>query len=321
VQKYSFWAFQANAFLFRIIRIFASFMKVIAKIAFSGLFLFLLSSCGDYAKLKKSTDYEHKLEMAIKYYDSGDYTKAQLLFEELQNVYKGTEKAETVFFYNAYTNFEMGDYLLAGFMFRNFVRTFPTAKKAEECAYMTAYCYYLNSPEYALDQTDTYTAIREFSFFLKQYPKSEHIPDCNEYIDKLRGKLEMKSYATCIQYFRLSDYKASIADIIVHNKEYPANNHKEELALTTIKAYYQLGLLSVDTKKAERMKLAMDNYIKFVDTYPKSEFLTEAQTIYDSASKIKKQLEDEETERIEEQKKLERARSADKEKRESKQSN
>jgi outer membrane protein assembly factor BamD len=264
-------------------------MKRIHLIPAFALFIFLFSSC-EFNKLKKSTDYEHKLEMAIKYYDKADYTKAQLLFEELQNVYKGTEKAEVVYFYNAYTNFELGDYLLAGFMFRNFVRTFPTSKRAEECAYMTAYCYYLNSPEYTLDQTDTYTAIREFSFFLKQYPKSERIPDCNEYVDKLRGKLEMKSYSTCVQYFRLSDYKAAIADVAVHNKEFPASKHQEELAFTVIKSYYLLGLLSVDEKKAERMKLVIDNYLKFVDKYPKSIYLAESQTIYEDAVKIRKQL-------------------------------
>ncbi|MFI5149421.1 MAG: outer membrane protein assembly factor BamD [Bacteroidia bacterium] len=267
-------------------------------ISLVALSLAVFTSChNEFARVKRSNDYAYKLEMAIHYYDKGEYTKAQILFEELQNVYKGTDKAETVYFYNAYTNFEMGDYLLAGFLFRNYVRTFPTGKRAEECAYMTAYCYYLNSPEYALDQTDTYAAIREFAFFLKQYPKSERIPDCNEYVDKLRAKLEMKSYSTCVQYFHLTDYKAAIADIGIHNKEFPASKHKEELVFLVLKSYYELGLLSVDEKKAERMKLAMDNYIKFVDTYPKSIYLAEAQSIFDSATKIKAVLDKEAAQR------------------------
>jgi outer membrane protein assembly factor BamD len=264
-------------------------MKKLFKIAVLFSILLVLSSC-EFNKLKKSTDYEKKLEMAIKYYDKGDFTKAQILFEELQNVYKGTDKAEIVYFYYAYTNFELGDYLLAGFMFRNFVRNFPTSKKAETCAYMTAYCYFLNSPDYALDQADTYTAIKEFQYFLKQYPKSEKIPECNEYIDKLRGKLEKKSYETAIQYYRLSDYKAAMADMALHNREYPGNIHAEELTFLIIKSYYKLGLLSIDVKKAERMKAVVDNYFKFVDTYPKSTYLEEAQTMYDSAVKIGKEL-------------------------------
>jgi outer membrane protein assembly factor BamD len=230
--------------------------------------------------------------MAIKYFDKGDYSKAQMLFEELQNVYKGTDKAETVYYYYAYTNFEMGDYLLAGFMFRNFVRNFPNSKWAETCAYMTAYCYYLNSPDYSLDQTDTYTAIKEFQYFLKQYPKSEKIPDCNEYIDKLRGKLEKKSYETSMQYYRLGDFKAAMADMALHNKEYLGNAHTEELNFLIIKSCYRLALLSTDIKKAERMKLVTDNYIKFVDTYPKSTYLSEAQAMYDSAVKTGKELEE-----------------------------
>ena len=286
-------------------------MKRVLYILFLAILVNLTPSCNEFSKVKKSTDYAYKLEMAIKYYDKGEYSKAQILFEELQNVYKGTEKAETVYFYNAYTNFEMGDYLLGGFLFRNYVRTFPTGKRAEECAYMTAYCYYLNSPESALDQTDTYSAIREFAFFLKQYPHSERVPDCNEYVDKLRAKLELKSYSTCMQYFRLTDYKAAIADIGVHNKDFPDNKHKEQLQFTVIKSYYELALLSSDIPdklhpqsiKYERMKAAMDNYTKFVDTYPKSNYLAEAQTLFDSASKTRAQMEKEEAEKQAENKK------------------
>ncbi|HWY37575.1 MAG TPA: outer membrane protein assembly factor BamD, partial [Bacteroidia bacterium] len=110
-------------------------------------------SCGKYNKILKSSDYELKFTKAIEYYNKGNYTAALTLFEELIPVFKGTEKAEQVYYYYSYCNYYLGDYSLAGFHFRTFSRAFHNSSHAEECAYMNAYCYFLSSPRYSLDQS------------------------------------------------------------------------------------------------------------------------------------------------------------------------
>src|SRR5205823_2189449 len=135
-------------------------------------------------------------------YEKEDYLKALTLLEELITLFRGTAKEENALYYYANTNYNMGDYELARYHFRNFVKTFPASVHAEECAYLTAYCYYLNSPEYSLDQSDTKTAIKEFQVFINEYPKSSRISECNEIIDKLRGKLEKKHYEISKQYYQ-----------------------------------------------------------------------------------------------------------------------
>jgi len=51
--------------------------------------------------------------------------------------------------------------------------------------YMNAYCYYLNSPHYKLDQTYTENALAELQNFIDQYPESHKLDTCNLLMDKL----------------------------------------------------------------------------------------------------------------------------------------
>ena len=53
-----------------------------------------LSSCGEYNKLMKCTDYEYKYEAAKTYFADGKYTKASTLLMELITILKGSGNAE-----------------------------------------------------------------------------------------------------------------------------------------------------------------------------------------------------------------------------------
>ena len=147
--------------------------KKFTNILIGVLIIAFLSSCSEYNKLLKSSDYNKKYDAAIAYYEKKEYTKALALLEELVSVYRGTNKAEKIMYYYAYATYAVHDYLLAGYHFNNFVRTFPASDKAEECSFMYAYCYYLESPRYSLDQTDTKNAIKELQYFINKYPDSQ----------------------------------------------------------------------------------------------------------------------------------------------------
>lgn len=240
---------------------------------------------GKFNKLVKSSDMDAKYAAAIKYFDKEEYTRALTLFEELMGVYRGQAKGEEVHYYYAYCNYNLDDYIVAGYQFRNFVRNYPNSKHAEECAYMNAYCFYLNSPEYSLDQIDTKLAIKEFQRFTNQYPQSAHIQESNDILDKLRGKLERKSYENAMLYYNMSDYKASVVAFGNHLKDFPGSKNVEEVNYLIIRSYYLLALNSVESKKQERFKAAADHYIKFLDNFPKSDYLKQAEMVYSSALK------------------------------------
>jgi outer membrane protein assembly factor BamD len=249
-----------------------------------------LTSCDGYNKLLKSSNYELKLERAQQYYAKGNYVKAMALFEELIPVYKGTDKAEEIYYYYSYCNYYQGDYGLSQYHFKNYARSFPNGKHAEECLFLNAYCYYLNSPAYHLDQTDTKNAMAELQNFIDQYPESFRIDSCNKISDLLRGKLERKEHDITIQYFNIGDYKAAIASGNNFAKDFPESRYIDELMYTTVNSYYLLAINSLETKKLERLNLSIESYLKLVDLYPNSNYSSKAESIYESCKKMKSNI-------------------------------
>lgn len=254
----------------------------------------LLTSCDRFNKLLKSSDYDLKLKRANEYYQKENYIKAEQLYSELIPIFKGTEKAEEIYFYFSYCNFYSGDYALSQYHFKNFTRQFPGSKHSEECFFMNAYCYYLNSPHYSLDQTDTKNAIKEFQAFVDEYPESTRIDSCNKLVDKLRAKLENKDYDQIKQYYNLADYfndyKAVISSAKNFFKEFPDSKYVEEIHYLTISAWYILATKSYPAKKMERLDGAIESYLKFVDLYPKSNYFGKAEEVYSKCLKEKEDI-------------------------------
>lgn len=248
------------------------------------------ASCDGYNKLLKSKNYELKLEKANAYYAKGNYVKASALYEELIPVYKGDPRAEEIYYYFSYCTYYQGDYALAQYHFKNYYRSFPAGKHAEEALFMNAYCYYLNSPIYKLDQTDTKNAMAELQNFVDQYPESSRIDSCNKISDLLRGKLEHKEYDITKQYFNISDYKAAIVSAKNFGKDFPESLNIDEMLFLTINSYYLLAVNSLETKKVERLDLAMETYLKLLDLYPKSSYLARAESIYESCQRMKSNI-------------------------------
>jgi len=256
------------------------------------VFMLLVSfafSC-KYNKLLKSTDFDLKYKMAVEYYNKKDYNKAFPLFEELLTLYKGTSKAEDIYYYYAYTNYHLGDYILASYHFNNFSKTFPNSKRAEECQYMNAYCYYLDSPEASLDPTNTFKAIAELQLFINKYPRTDSLDRCNILIDDLRTKLEKKSYNAAMLYYKTQDYRAAIVAFKTTLNEFPDIASSEELNFMIVKASYLLAVSSIESKKEERLKSTSEAYIKFIDAYPKSKYIKEAEGIYSNTLKELKKI-------------------------------
>lgn len=244
-----------------------------------------LVSCDGYQRLLKSNDYELKYKRAVAYYENNDFGRALPLFEELVTIFRGTTKGEDVYYYFAYCNYEVGDNLLASYHFKNLQKTYPTGKYAEEAGFMSAYCFFIDSPRYSLDQSNSISAINEFQMFVTLYPQSKYMPECNAYLDKLREKLEQKAYENAKLYFNIGEYKASVFAFNNMLKDFPDNKYREEVNYLIIKASYLLANNSIDEKKMERYGATSEYYIKFADNFPNSKYLKSAESMYESAVK------------------------------------
>lgn len=252
------------------------------------LFSFTIISCGDYQKLLKSTDNEVKYEKAIEYYEEGDYYKSLMLLEQLNTIYRGTEKAEKLNYYLAYCYYEQGDYLMASYYFKNYARSFPNTDRAEECLFLNAYCYYKSSAKYSLDQSNTREAMKEFQLFINQYPDSERVEKANNLIDELRAKLEYKNFEIAMLYFKMRNYEAAITTFENILKDFPDSEHQEEIIYYTLESYFNYALNSIQGKKKDRFDKAMESYNVLVMKFPESEFIEDANIL---VRKTKKELE------------------------------
>jgi outer membrane protein assembly factor BamD len=262
---------------------------VLRLFSFVLITFLLFTGCSEYNKALKSPDLNYKLEVAKKYYDRQDYIRAYPLFEELLNLYRGTAKSQEVYYYYAMTHYGMEDYILAAYHFKNFSTTFPQSEKAEECAYLAAYCYYLDSPRYSLDQSSTNKAINELQLFINTHPGSARVDTATVYIDKLRDKLEQKSFEIGKQYLKIGDYKSAIFALDNTLNDYPDTEFREEALYLQIRANYLLAANSVDYKKEERYENATRAYQNFIRWFPESNWKKDADKLND---KINSDLEE-----------------------------
>ena len=260
-------------------------IRKITVLAILSATIFIISACSEYQKILKSSDFEAKYNKAVEYYSEEDYYRAQTLLEELLTIYKGTKKAEEVYYYYAYCYYFLDDYILAGYHFGVFAQTYPNSKYAEECNFLSAYCHYLNSPNYSLDQTNTYKAIEFLQLFINKYPDSERKDTCNYLIDKLRYKLEVKSYNNSKLYYVLSNYKAAITTIKTSLNDFPDSEFREELMYLLLRSNFLLAENSITSKQAERYQSTINEYYALIDEYPNNENVKEAEKIYEQSVK------------------------------------
>ena len=247
---------------------------------------FMVLSCGDYQKIVKSTDYEFKLKKAREYYDNKEYSRSSQLYQELVNIYRGTSRADQIYYYLAKSFYGERDYVLTSHYFRQLLKEFPRSPFNEEAQYLIGYCYYLDSPNARLDQKTTQDAIDAMQLFINLFPGSSRVPEANKLIDELREKLVYKSYLSGRLYYDLADYRAAVISLTNSIKEFPDSKYREELMFYLLKAKYLLGENSIEEKKRERLNSALDEYFTFTDEYPQSKYRKEADRFFASTKKL-----------------------------------
>lgn len=246
--------------------------------------LAVMSSCGEYNKILKSTDYEFKHKKAIEYYEAGEFVRAGTLFQELVNIYRGTSRADHIYYHYAKSLMGQKDYLLANHYFKSLLKEFPGSEYAEEAQFMVGYCSYLLSPKPRLDQTVTKEAIESLQLYVNLYPYSDRVDEANRLMDELKSKLVYKSYLNAKLYYDFGNHKASVIALGNSLREYPDSQYREELMYMLLKSKYLLAVNSVADKQTERLSDALDEYFSFIDEFPESRYRQEVNRFYQTVA-------------------------------------
>ena len=261
--------------------------KKMKKIISLLLLVVVVSSCNEYQKALKTEDVAVKFDMATKLYDSGKYTKAIRLFEQIAPAYRGKPQAEKLFYMFAQSYYKTKQYYLAGYQFESFVSGYPKSEKIQEAAYLGAKSYSMLSPVYSLDQKDTFKAIEKLQAFIDNYPNSQYLAEANQTVKVLTEKIEKKVYENAKGYNTISDYKSAIVAFDLFLGDYPGTIYKEDALFYKYDSAYQLAINSIPAKMEERLnvaKTAHSNLIKF-DANTKYK-----KTAYEMLARIEKDL-------------------------------
>ena len=253
----------------------------------------LLSSCGEYNKLLKSTDYEYKYEAAKNYFAKGQYNRAATLLNELIAILKGTDKAEESLYMLGMSYYNQNDYQTAAQTFTQYYNVYPRGTFTELARFHAGKALYLDTPEPRLDQSGTYNAIQQLQMSLEYFPNSAKKDEAQNMIFALQDKLVMKEYLSAKLYYNLGNYLGNNYEscvITAQNalKDYPYTNMREDLSILILRAKYEMAVFSVEDKREERYREAVDEYYAFKNEFPESKYMKDADRIFKEAQKILK---------------------------------
>ena len=272
----------------------------------------VLTSCGEYNKVLKSTDYEYKYEAAKSYFGKGQNTKAATILEELITIMKGTDKAEESLYMLGMTYYNQGDFITASHYFTTYYNTYPRGVYTEQARYFSGKALFLDTPEPRLDQSSTYKAIQELQMFMEYFPTSSRRQDAQQMIFDLQDKLVMKDYLAAKLYYDLGSYTGNSTYSTTGNnylscivtaqnalKDYPYTKmREEEIRKFVPKEYYGISLETQDVKwtwrdektksfrtfsreRAEQIKGRLENAALEITSVEKKAKKTMAPGLYD----------------------------------------
>lgn len=252
-----------------------------------------LASCSEYSRLQKSTNPDEKFTAGKNYFQEKKYVKSATMFEDIVQYYRGTPQAEELLYMLSESYMGQKDYYSASDYYQAYLRNYPRGEYAEEARFKVAYCYYLESPDARLDQTETHNALNSLYEFVDFYPESDKIEQCYRYINELEDKLAYKEYLNAKLYYNLglyggNNYKACVVTAENVLREYPETKYRDDLIFVILQSKAKEAHLSVPDKRAERYSEVIDEYYRYVNEFPDGRHLREANRILREARSVVK---------------------------------
>mgnify|MGYP001942287802 CR=1 FL=1 len=264
-------------------------MKTIISLGLSIIGLSLsTTSCSEYSKVLNSTDATYKTAMANKYYQEGDCDKSTPLYDELLKLYKGTAKAERLYFALASSHYCEGQFLLAAYYFGDFEKRYAHSDRRIEASYMIGKCYKALSPKSDLNQEFTIKAIDHYNTFLQRFPDSEYNEEVTALLSELNDKLIKKDADITLLYLKTEKFKPAIRAINLFLQKYPDSKYVENMKYNLVKAHFELATRSVEDKKEARLRNVIIAFQDMKNSFPESSYIIELKKLEGKVRELQK---------------------------------
>ena len=255
------------------------------RLRFSALCLFLVlfvAGCSGAGQLTYSSSQE-AFEKGIDSYEAGNYERAIKYFRAVFTYGRSGEWADDAQLYVARAYRADKRYLLAASEYQRFMQLYRSDERLPQAEYERAMSLYALSPGYQLDQSNTRRALDAFQLFADRYPQSDLVPNAEARITELREKLAHKQFSAAQQYERREMYEGAAVTYEIVFDQYADTKWADDALVGAMRAYIAYSDLSVQSRQAERLQQAVENYRRITQIFPDSPLLKEAESLYEAA--------------------------------------
>ncbi|NOG47204.1 MAG: outer membrane protein assembly factor BamD [Calditrichaeota bacterium] len=236
------------------------------------LALFLISCGGNKPTPEwNASDY---FKAAKEKFDDESYFEASNDFNVVLLRFAGSVVADSAQFYLAESHFKMGDYLIAGVEFEKLINDMNQSPLVKQSQMKLADSYYELSPRSALDQEYTLKSIREYQYFIDEFPTDTSKQTAEKRIFELRGKLSKKEWQNAEIYRKMKEFKAAIIYYDQVLSKYYDTDWADD-------SQYGKVITLIEAEDVEQANLEA---VKFEEQFPDSELL---EKLLDSKKEIK----------------------------------
>ncbi|MFR9668217.1 MAG: outer membrane protein assembly factor BamD [Rikenellaceae bacterium] len=252
-----------------------------------ALFAPLLIGCSPAKKAIRAGDLEFAYNEAMNYYNQQKWSKSAELFETLSDYFAGTQREDSIMYYNGYSKFKDGQYISAIEVFEEYRRSYSRSPLLEDIEGMYTLSHYYLSPGPTRDQGMTQTTIGKIDEFTSRYPDSRNYDEFLLLREEMVNRLFDKDYMNSYTYYKIRKYKSAISALKNSLKRYPETVHRESILFYIVASNFELAENSVASKQYERYLSTIDSYYTFIAEFPESkEYKSKAEKMYTSAQKF-----------------------------------
>ena len=218
-------------------------LRSVTRLLAPAAFLLLTACAGDKEELPYvERPVEQIYAEAGNAIDNGNYTKAAMLFDEVERQHPYSQWAVRAQLMSAYSQYEALKYDDAVTTLDRFIALHPGNRNAAYAYYLKALCNYERISDVGRDQNTTYEALRNLQEVVRRFPASPYARDARLKIDLTNDHLAGKDMEVGRFYLGIGEYMAAIKRFRRVVDEFQGTSHVPEALHRLVEAYLALGI-------------------------------------------------------------------------------
>ncbi|MFV3074127.1 outer membrane protein assembly factor BamD [Niveispirillum fermenti] len=218
-------------------------LRSVARVLAPAAFLLLAACSGQKEELPYvERPVEQIYTEAANAIDNRNFTKAALLFDEVERQHPYSQWAVRAQLMSAYAHYQAVRYDDAITTLDRFIALHPGNRNAAYAFYLKALCNYERISDVRRDQSTTYEALQNLQEVVRRFPASPYARDARLKIDLTNDHLAGKDMEVGRFYLNTGEYMGAIKRFRRVVDEFQGTSHVPEALHRLVEAYLALGI-------------------------------------------------------------------------------